>query len=186
MKQALDLSGWLTWSKDTFPVKRQFATSASGPWHEDMQSGDKWSRDKLYDGTFSAPYQFRGEDGRPGSDGDPKGYLKSIQITEITRDGVKSPLIQGARIEGAEIWGGKITGGKILSDSTIDVKTDAKIGQKLIIRADNFLNGVEFCHDDGTPVGEIYVNPVNGAMTISTKGDIYINGHKYSPYAVLA
>lgn len=37
---------------------------------------------------------------------DPKAYLQSIGITEITGDGIKSPLIEGGEIRGAEIYGG--------------------------------------------------------------------------------
>lgn len=182
MKKVSLTGGYLTWGASAFPVQSQFAVSASGPWHPNMEVNDKYRRDKIYDGTWGNPFQFKGQDGAAGSDGDPKGYLKSIHITEITKDGVKSPLIQGARIEGAEIWGGKISSG-----STIDVKTDAKIGHTLILRGDDFSNGVRFCHDDGTVIAEIDVDPVTESMFLSTpRGKVVINGHEYSPYFVFA
>lgn len=88
------------------PVTYQYSVDGTS-WHNTMFANDKYRRES-YDGggTWAAGYQFKGTDGRPGSDGDPKKYLESIQVTEITQGSVKSALIQGARIEGATIYGG--------------------------------------------------------------------------------
>ena len=90
------------------PVTYQYSVDGTSGWHYTMTANDKYRRES-YDGggTWADGYQFKGTDGRPGTDGNPKKYLESIQVTEITQSGVKSALIQGARIEGAEILGGE-------------------------------------------------------------------------------
>ena len=103
-------AGSITWGSKT-PVKYQFsATSITGPWHDAMQTNDKYRRDSLDGGTtWGAGYQFVGKDGEagaPGTPGDPKGYLKSIKITEINQDNVKSALIEAATMAGANMYGG--------------------------------------------------------------------------------
>lgn len=186
MRDTIHTHGHLTWTKEAFPVQSQFSASLSGPWHDTMQEDDKYRRDKRFDGLWGAAFQFRGTDGRPGGDGDPRAYLESINITTLTQGSVKSPLIQGGRIQGAEIWGGEITSG-----STIDVTTDVKIGKKLILRADDYANGVQFCHDNGDIILEISVDPAanqsfiksKGGLAIISNGDLSINGEDWPPAA---
>lgn len=166
------------WTEGNEPVQYQFSIDGVS-WHDTMQTIDKYRRDSTDGGnTWGSAYQFvgtdgvNGRDGSDGTDGDPKGYLQSIKVTEITQDNVKSALIEGAVIRG----------GKIESETTIDVGTNAKIGEKLIIRGDNLYNGVEFCHDDGSMIAEIYVSPDTARMDIVSTGNLYINGEEYSPY----
>lgn len=140
--------------------------------------------------TWNAPIKIKGEDGKNGSDASVtyaniKTALQkaaSVQASFITADEMGAPNIYGGNIYGSEIVGGAIT-----TDTTIDVRTDAKIGEKLIIRGDNFGNGVEFHHDNGTKIAEVYVDPATETLFIgSASKNVVINGHLYSPYAVFA
>lgn len=115
MKGNIILGGVITWASESFPVQSQFSVDGKANWHSDMRATDKWKRDMKWDGEWGTPYQFRGEDGAPGSDGDPAAYLRSIKITEISEDSIKSALIQGARIEGAAVYGANIYGGRIFA-----------------------------------------------------------------------
>ena len=91
-------AGSITWGNNA-PVKYQFATSASGPWHDTMQSGDKYRRDSTDGGTtWGSPYQFVGTDGQNGSDANVPSYIKS---TYIDASSVSSPAIRGGIISGA-------------------------------------------------------------------------------------
>lgn len=180
-------AGTIYWG-DTPPNKKRYAASIDGPWHDTMQSGDLYCCDWDYTvNDWKAPYKFKGEDGANGvngSDGDPAAYLKSIKITEIGPTSMRSALIQGARIEGAEIWGAEITGGKIKSETEIDVTTNAKVGGKLTVNADNFGNGVDFRHADGSLVAEVYVDPQSQCLFLSAPhGKVLINGEEWSPVA---
>ena len=127
----LTLKGNITWGKDTFPVQSQFSVDGSSNWHDTQTSSDKYRRDKLYNGTWGTPYQFKGTDGRPGSDANVtfNNILRALQAasntktTFITADSVGAPTIYGAKIYGAEIYAGGVDdeGGQIvgLSDSGI-------------------------------------------------------------------
>lgn len=183
----------LIWGSNT-PVKYQFSTSLSGPWHDTMAANDKYRRDSTDGGTtWGSAYQFRGEDGRPGSNGSDASVTydnvkralqkaSSIDTAYLTMNEVGAPQIYGG-----EIVGGTITGGKILSDSVINVKTDAKIGDKLILNANNLLGGIEFRFDDGETMAEIYVDAAAKSMHIAAPaGGLYINGQKYERTAVFA
>ena len=100
------------------PVKYQFATSISGPWHDAMATNDKYRRDSLDGGTtWGEPYQFVGEDGKPGSDGSDanvtwsnvKKALSSaaaLNASIITIDSVGAPNIYGGNIYGCNIYAG--------------------------------------------------------------------------------
>lgn len=168
--------GSISWG-NVAPVKYEFsATGADGTWHTTMQSTDWYRHDSLDGGkTWSAAYQFRGRNGANGSDGDPRGYLQSIQVTEITQDSVKSAHIQGARIEGAEIWGGTITSG-----STIDVTTDVTIGNNLYIGSTRS-NGKAIIFGDfasiSNPLGtEALEIGAWGNIIFSTNGTLDLSG----------
>ena len=93
----------ITWGNFS-PVKYQFSTSESGPWHDEMQSDDKYRRDSLDGGiTWGTPYQFRGEDGENGSDANVPDYITRTYI-DGTR--VEAPVLRGGKIEGADVYGG--------------------------------------------------------------------------------
>ena len=127
----LTLKGNITWGKDAFPVQSQFSVDGSSNWHDTQTSSDKYRRDKLYNGAWGTPYQFKGTDGRPGSDANVtfNNILKALQAasqtktTFITADSVGAPTIYGAKIYGAEIYAGGVDneGGQVvgLSDSGI-------------------------------------------------------------------
>lgn len=109
---------YLIWGNNG-PVKYQFSVYASGPWHSTMQDNDKYRRDSLDGGTtWGTPYQFRGADGRPGSDADVPQWVKDMPVTYIDDQWVISP----------HIYGGEIT-----SETTINVGTDATIGNNLYL-----------------------------------------------------
>lgn len=96
----------------------------------------------------------------------------------LKKGSLTAPYIKGGTIEG-----GTIIGGSIESETTIDVNTDAKIGSKLIINANNFLAGIEWQYREGGKPAEIYIDPASKALFINADGGIYINGVEYSPYA---
>ena len=120
----LTLKGNITWGKDAFPVQSQFSVDGSSNWHDTQTSSDKYRRDKLYNGTWGTPYQFKGTDGRPGSDANVtfNNILQALQAasktktTFITADKVGAPTIYGAKIYGAEIYAGGVDneGGQII------------------------------------------------------------------------
>lgn len=111
------------------PIISQFSISAYGPWHDDMEDGDKFRRDSTDGGdSWNKAYQFRGEDGRNGVDGSDasvtfNNMLAALQIAQgikktfITADSAGAPTIYGAKIYGAEIYAGGVNdeGGKIIS-----------------------------------------------------------------------
>lgn len=79
------------------PVKYQFGTAATGPWHDTMEANDKYRRDSLDGGTtWGSAYQFKGSDGRNGSDANVPAY---IQSTYIDATKVESFQIRGNKIE---------------------------------------------------------------------------------------
>lgn len=109
--------GSITWGGNA-PVKYQFSTSLSGPWHDTMQTNDKYRRDCI-GGTWGEAYQFRGTDGKNGA----VDYSRVNQIlketygittTYITEGAIGSPVIQGAQIYGCEIYAGGVNGGQII------------------------------------------------------------------------
>lgn len=171
--------GTITWGQNG-PVRYQFSTNGTSGWHETMTANDKYRRDSLDGGTtWGEPYQFKGTDGSDGSDANVtfnniKSALQraaSTQTSFITADEMGSPNIYGGKI-----YGGVIYGGRIESDSTINVSTDAKIGNKLIINANNFRGGIEFQYNDGTKIAEVFVDPATKALFIEADGGVYING----------
>lgn len=122
-----DLTYYLTWGSNS-PVKYQFSTSISGPWHSTMAANDKYRRDSLDGGkTWGVPYQFVAEDGKPGHDGSDANVTfnnirnalqraASTQTSFITVDEAGFPKIYGGKIYGGEIYAGGIgdEGGKIV------------------------------------------------------------------------
>lgn len=135
------------------PVKYQYSVDGKTGWHDTMTANDKYRRES-YDGggTWAAGYQFKGTDGKPGSDGNPKKYLESIQVTEITQSGVKSALIEGALIRGAEMQGGQF--------SDLEGKVWLEMGQ------DSTFNGygLAMYHNQygGVPSFSIYDDAIGG------------------------
>lgn len=105
-------AGSITWGNNA-PVKYQFAQASTGPWHSTMQTTDKYRRDSLDGGTTWGPaYQFRGTDGKNGSDASVtfaniKAALQraaSTQTSFITVNEVGAPNIYGGNIYGAKMY----------------------------------------------------------------------------------
>lgn len=153
MNGNINLSGGaITWGSNA-PVKYQFSTSISGPWHDVMSSSDKYRRDSLDGGaTWGDPYQFRGEDGANGRNGSDanvtfNNILKALQTanstqtTFITADSVGAPTIYGAKIYGAEIYAGGVNekGGQVigLTDGGIEIMNGKGISLLTITKADD-------------------------------------------------
>ena len=95
--------GVITWGQNG-PVKYQFSSvGLTGPWHDTMQTNDKYRRDSLDGGTtWGAGYQFvgkdgqNGQDGADGSDANVPGYIKQ---TYIDASSVSSFHIKANRLE---------------------------------------------------------------------------------------
>lgn len=109
----------IRWSSKTSPVKYQFSANSTGPWHDTMQTSDKYRRDSTDGGaTWGSPYQFKGTDGTNGKNGSVdysrvNKILKEtygITTTYITDSSIGSPVIRGAEIYGGKIYAG--TGGE--------------------------------------------------------------------------
>lgn len=81
--------------------------------------------------------------------------------------------VNGNAYFSGDITASNITGSSITSGSTINVETDATIGNKLFLDANNFGNGISW----GT-IGdmEIYIDSAAKAMYIEAPGGIFANG----------
>ena len=86
--------GVITWGQNG-PVKYQFSSvGLTGPWHDTMQTNDKYRRDSLDGGTtWGAGYQFVGVDGQNGQDGSPATVPKYITETVIAKGVIEAPRI---------------------------------------------------------------------------------------------
>ncbi|MCQ4864675.1 hypothetical protein [Pseudoflavonifractor phocaeensis] len=86
--------GVITWGQNG-PVKYQFSSvGLTGPWHDTMQTNDKYRRDSLDGGTtWGAGYQFVGKDGQNGQDGSPATVPKYITETVIAKGVIEAPRI---------------------------------------------------------------------------------------------
>nr|DAW19845.1 MAG TPA: tail protein [Caudoviricetes sp.] len=97
----LNLSGLssINWGSVS-PVKYQFASKQSGPWHSDMRSTDYWRRDSLDGGlTWGDAYQFRGKDGEDGLPADLPDYIHNTYISSTE---IRSPTIIAGEFCGNE------------------------------------------------------------------------------------
>ena len=93
-------------------------------------------------------------------------YITSTKITQTT-------------IESPDITGGTITGGSITSNSTIDVITNAKIGEALILNPVGARSGIQWGEGSITDVPAIYYDPLGGAITIGGgSGAIYAHDQR--------
>lgn len=92
-------AGSITWGSNT-PVKYQFSISINGPWHDTMQSSDRYRRDSTDGGqTWGSPYQFVGKDGEDGADGSDAEVPDYIRQTYIDGTRVSSFHIEANRLE---------------------------------------------------------------------------------------
>ena len=184
MAGSINLSGGtITWGSNG-PVKYQFSSSINGPWHDTMLSTDKYRRDSLDGGvTWGTPYQFVGEDGRPGSNGSDANVTftnirnalhqaEGTYKTFITADSAGAPTIYGARIYGAEIYAGGVNdeGGQIigLTDTGIDIY-NGRGSKVLTIHAEG--SGAEILS------GFNYLTINTPYLTIPTGSTTYFQGY---------
>ena len=107
MKGGINLSdGSITWGGQG-PVKYQFSANGTN-WHDTMQTNDKYRRDSLDGGTtWGTSYQFRGEDGRDGSNGRPgsdadvtRANIVKAMLEAIGEDGLYTTDINGKQCLG--------------------------------------------------------------------------------------
>ena len=118
-------SGSITWGKNA-PTKKQFSVSVSGPWHDEMQTADKWRRDwDYFTDMWDVPYQFRGTDGRPGSNGSDASVTRDNMVLAMLKSkpddglytmigddgkqylGINASAIKAGVLVGRDIYGGK-------------------------------------------------------------------------------
>lgn len=85
------------WNKDYSPIKYQFSTSMSGPWHDTYATNDEYRRESFDGGTtWEAPYKLVGKDGQPGrdgADGSDATVPKYITDTVIAKGVIEAPQI---------------------------------------------------------------------------------------------
>lgn len=100
--------GSITWDATSFPVQSQFSSDRLN-WHNTMQDNDKYRQDKKADGNWGNPYQFRGEDGKNGQDGD-DGIVDYNQVNAILSNsyGITTTKIGEASIESPTITGNEV------------------------------------------------------------------------------
>lgn len=121
----MDATG-IHWAAKYSPIKYQYASSTSGPWHDTRSANDEYRRESTDGGTtWSDGIKFVARDGRNGNDANVTfdNMLKALQKAEsiktsfITADAMGAPTIYGAKIYGAEIYAGGIDekGGQILA-----------------------------------------------------------------------
>jgi len=172
------MGGNITW--DTPVIQYQYSTNNSA-WHTTMTSNDKYRRESLDSGvTWQNSYKFVAVDGINGSD---------VNVNDVN---VFNALTEGGKFQGIfSDESGKLymnaqyIRSGTLSGVTIDVDTEATIGKKLIINADDFLGGIEFRYNYGMgeKIAEIYVDPAGKSLNIEADGGISIkssnNGKVY-------
>ena len=146
------------WTAKYSPIKYQYATSATGPWHDTRSANDEYRRESADGGTtWSDGIKFVAKDGRNGSDADVtyNNIKKALQKAEgietsfITVDEMGAPNIYGGNIYGAHITGGDIT-----AATKINVGTDAYIGNNLYLgQNSSSLKGITFNQTSKISVG---------------------------------
>lgn len=108
----MDATG-IHWTAKYSPFKHQYATSATGPWHDTRSANDEYRRESTDGGTtWSDGIKFVAKDGRNGSDANVsfnniKAALQkaaSTQTSFITANEVGAPNIYGGNIYGAKMY----------------------------------------------------------------------------------
>lgn len=100
------------------PIKYQYASSASGPWHDTQQSADEYRRESFDGGTsWGSAIKFIAKDGAPGSNGSDASVTynnikralqnaSGISSSYLTMDEIGAPTIKSGKIIGCEFHGG--------------------------------------------------------------------------------
>lgn len=132
----MDTTG-IHWAAKYSPIKYQYATSASGPWHDTRSANEEYRRESTDGGTtWSDGIKFVARDGRNGSDASvtydniKKALQKAegIQTSFITVDEMGAPNIYGGNI-----YGGTINGGKITALDKMEADCDFYVGNNVYI-----------------------------------------------------
>lgn len=96
-------AGSITWGNNA-PVKYQFGGALTGPWHDTMTANDKYRRDSIDGGTtWGEPYQFRGEDGKDGSNGSDASVPDWVRAYTRTATYIDSQWVIAPNIAGGTI-----------------------------------------------------------------------------------
>jgi hypothetical protein len=108
-------------------------------------------------------------------------YTNPTNVTTIIGNTVTTGFLNAVGISANAITAGtmnaaRISGGTI-SGVTIDVTTDATIGQWLTLDGTNFMAGIRWM-DGATKKAEIYIDPASWGMFISSGSGIYANGYR--------
>jgi hypothetical protein len=107
----------------------------------------------------------------------------NIKKSTIEALNIKASSVDAENITGTTISGKTITGGQITSNTTINVTTDATIGDTLYMNSSAFYGGIKW---EG--VAEIYIDPSSKSLFLYTNGGgIYANDQRIdtpSAYAV--
>lgn len=82
-----------------------------------------------------------------GKDRAGMGYLPDGTFVFYINDPSGQQVQIGLDSDGNAIFRGDVVGGSITSDTTIDVTTDATIGNKLILKNDDVVGGTIYIHD---------------------------------------
>lgn len=92
-------------------------------------------------------------------------YIKSTYID--------STKIESPNIYGGYIYGGTVQGGNIISDTNINVSSNATIGNYLYMNPSSFGGGIKW-----PGVAEIYIDPASGSLHLVANGEIWANGNQ--------
>lgn len=112
-----------------------------------------------------------------------------IQANAVTTDKILAGAVTAAKMTVEQLSAiaadlGTVTAGSITSDTTINIGTDATIGNKLYIDGSNFLAGIEWTGENI----EIYIDPATNVLVIYSPGTIELNaaGGVYANGTLLA
>lgn len=111
-------------------------------------------------------------------------YTEPTGVTTIIDGTVTTDFVNALNIVAGSVSADNISGGTI-SGVTINVSTDMKIGNKLILKDTNFLSGIQWGTNLTRP--EIFIDPMSRAMTIkAVEGGIYFMGDVHGVVAEFA
>ena len=154
----MDATG-IHWAAKYSPIEYQYATSASGPWHDTRSANEEYRRESTDGGTtWSDGIKFVARDGRNGSDASvtydniKKALQKAegIQTSFITVDEMGAPNIYGGNI-----YGGTINGGKITALDKMEATCDFYVGNNIYIGNNTEINmNCTFLDDNKITIGK--------------------------------
>lgn len=176
----LTLKGNITWGKDTFPVQSQFSVDGSSNWHDTQTSSDKYRRDKLYNGTWGTPYQFKGTDGRPGSDASvTRRNIVRAMLDAEPEDGLYTYSVDGKQclgINATAIKTGSLTGIDIYGGAYYDLSGKTK----LILNPEGSISGnADLCLYSGKNIAFRLYDQITGTLDWYSYGTYFLATGRY-------